>query len=81
MLDNDGVVAPNWKSLFEEFQHRFFIGTDVKLGDEDTDYQIAEAHRRIVRQPPSNAARKIAWGNAAKLLRLKKLPVAANHEE
>ena len=78
LLDSRGALLTNWKSLFEEFQDRFLIGTDVKLGDEEKDYQIVASHRAILRQLSGTAAEKIAWKNAAKLLHLKELPHATS---
>jgi hypothetical protein len=64
------------REIAEEFQDRFLIGTDVKLGDEDRDYQTAESHRKILRQLFSKASSKIAWQNAVQLLHLKTFPEA-----
>jgi predicted TIM-barrel fold metal-dependent hydrolase len=74
LMTGSGRLNSDWKSLFEEFADRFVIGTDVKLGDEDDDYQIAEAHRRILRQLSQAATVKIGWENAVQLLRLKDSP-------
>jgi hypothetical protein len=70
LIDEKGTLTPAWKSLFEEFPERFVIGTDVKLGDYE-DYRHAGAYRRILAQLSETAARKIGWGNATILLRLK----------
>ena len=70
LFDNRGTLNPNWKSLFEEFPERFVVGTDVKLGDEDTDYRIMDSHRAILRQLSNDAAKKIGWENAVKILHL-----------
>ncbi len=71
LLDQNGTLAPAWKSLFEEFSSRFFVGTDVKLGDEDNDYQLAKDYRKILGQLTESNAKKIASENAVSLLKLK----------
>jgi hypothetical protein len=63
-----------WGSLFEEFSERFFIGTDVKLGDTESDYRHARTHRRILAQLSESTARKISWENAKRLLGLNDFP-------
>ncbi len=74
LMDEKGTLVLAWRSLFEEFPERFFIGTDVKLGDNETDYRHAAGHRRILEQLSEATARKIAWENASNLLGLKGFP-------
>lgn len=71
LLDRNGALAPAWKSLFEEFSERFLVGTDVKLGEEDKDYRIAQSYRKILGQLSESSAKNIASGNGIKLLMLK----------
>ena len=75
LLDRNGTLAPAWKSLFEEFPLRFFIGTDVKLGDEDNDYRIAQAYRKILDQLSPPSAKNIASQNASNLLKLRQFSI------
>ena len=71
LTNEKGTLISAWRTLFEEFSEKFFIGTDVKLGDNDTDYRHAAAHRKILEQLSEASARKIAQENALSLLRLK----------
>lgn len=74
LVDEKGALLMPWKSLFEDFSERFFLGTDVKLGDTEHDYRHAGPHRKILAQLSDAAARKIAWQNGLSLLGLKELP-------
>jgi amidohydrolase family protein len=71
LLDRNGTLAPAWKSLFEEFSTKFFVGTDVKLGEEDKDYRIARDYRKILGQISEPSAKNIASQNANNILKLR----------
>jgi predicted TIM-barrel fold metal-dependent hydrolase len=74
LIDEKSTLVMPWGSLFEEFSERFFIGTDVKLGDTESDYRHARTHRRILAQLSESTARKISWENAKRLLGLNDFP-------
>ena len=74
LIDEKGILAAAWKSLFEEFSERFVVGTDVKLGEKGESYGKAEGTRRLLAQFSHSTARRIAYENATSLLGLKSIP-------
>jgi predicted TIM-barrel fold metal-dependent hydrolase len=68
LTDGAGRLSADWRALFEEFPDRFVIGSDTWINARWSSYEalMAEARQWLGDLPPE-AARRIAWGNAARL--------------
>ncbi len=71
ILDNKGILLKAWKELLEDYSDRFLVGLDAYApGDEDRMALFARFHRQVLGQLSREAAEKIAYKNALKLLGL-----------
>lgn len=60
-----GRLDPRWRALFLRYQERFMVGIDTSRASRWQSYvQLAQEHRRWLRQLPDDVAEKIAHGNA-----------------
>lgn len=68
------ILAPEWKDLFEEFPDRFLIGADINTGRfSKYDDKIYTFRTIVLRSLSKEAAEKIAFRNAWKLMTRKEL--------
>lgn len=65
----DAKLNREWKRLLEEFPDRFLIGTDVNTGRFDGYDQVIQTFRRLIlNRLDREAAERIAWKNAWRLM-------------
>ncbi len=63
-----GGLSPEWKALLTEQPERFLIGSDTWVNPRWGSYDLLMAEARTwLGDLPPDAARRIAWGNAAAL--------------
>ena len=68
LTDADGHLSPDWRALFAEFPDRFVIGSDTWINPRWAAYETLMAQTRLwLGDLPAEAARRIAWDNAAHL--------------
>lgn len=71
LTEGGGRLSPEWRALLLEFEDRFYLGSDTWTnGRWDSYEQLMADYRRWLADLPPASARKIAWGNAAKLFGL-----------
>ncbi len=69
------ALDPAWRALLLEFPGRFMIGTDTYANGRWEEYEaLITGHRRWLALLPGEAARRIAYGNAAELFGVSGLP-------
>ncbi len=70
-----GALAPEWRELLAQQSTRFLVGSDTWINARWAQYEglMGDARRWLGDLPPQ-AARQIAWGNAAKLFGLPDAP-------
>ncbi len=75
LTDGDGRLSADWLALLGEHSERFLIGSDTWVNARWSAYEalMAEARRWLGSLPPE-AARRIAWGNGARLFGLAEPP-------
>lgn len=67
-----GKISDDWLLLFKRYPDRFLLGSDTWINERWDDYaQIMDAYRPWLNQLPTVVAHQIAWGNAARLFKLK----------
>ena len=60
-----GRLDPQWRALFLRYPERFMVGIDTSRASRWQSYvQLAQEHRRWLRQLPDDIAERIAYGNA-----------------
>jgi len=65
--DGNGISAP-WRALFTKYPDRFLLGSDTWVpGRWPQVPEIMRDYRLWLRHLPDEVARKIAWGNGARL--------------
>ncbi|MEK8051686.1 amidohydrolase family protein [Ideonella sp. DXS22W] len=71
LTDGEGRLSPEWQALLREFDTRFLVGSDTWINPRWGAYEalMAEA-RRWLGSLPADSARRIAWGNGARLFGL-----------
>ncbi len=63
-----GQISEAWRRLFARHPDRFLIGSDTYVNDRWAEYEsLIDEHRDWLGQLPREAARAIAYGNAARL--------------
>lgn len=71
LVDADGRLAPEWKTLFTEFPQRFVVGSDTWINGRWADYEsLMQQAREWLGDLPPEVARRIAWDNGAALFGL-----------
>jgi hypothetical protein len=61
-----GKLCPEWRALLLKYPDRFMIGSDTWINQRWTQYdELMKGYRVWLGDLPADAARKIAWGNAA----------------
>lgn len=72
ITDSSGAISGDWRRLFESHPDRFLLGSDTWIDERWDSYaRIMGGYRPWLAQLPPEVARQIAWGNAARLFRLK----------
>jgi hypothetical protein len=67
-----GKLCPQWRSLLLKYPTRFMIGSDTWVNQRWTQYdELMQGYRSWLGDLPPDAARKIAWDNAANLFGVK----------
>lgn len=71
LTDGEGRLSAEWRALLSEHSERFLIGSDTWINPRWSAYEalMAEARRWLAGLPPE-VARRIAWGNGARLFGL-----------
>lgn len=74
-LTEDGRLSPAWRALLTDHPDRFVIGSDTWINPRWQHYEglMAEARAWLGELPP-DVARRIGWGNAARLFGLPAQP-------
>jgi predicted TIM-barrel fold metal-dependent hydrolase len=68
IVDGDGKLAAEWRSLFARFPDRFLIGSDTWINERWFAYDgLMKGYRAWLVQLPREQAEKIANGNAKRL--------------
>ena len=71
-LVEGGRLGPAWKALLSEASERFVVGSDTWTNGRWPQYEaLMEEARRWLGELAPDAARRIAWDNAARLFGLK----------
>jgi len=61
-----GKLCPEWRALLLKYPGRFMIGSDTWVNQRWLYYdELMKGYRAWLGDLPPDAARKIAWGNAA----------------
>lgn len=67
-IEDGEQLSPAWRALFLKHPDRFLLGSDTWVPERWPQVpQIMDAYRQWLRQLPQDVARKIAWGNGARL--------------
>ncbi|MDM4767856.1 amidohydrolase family protein [Pelomonas sp. SE-A7] len=70
-----GQLSTEWRELLIEYSDRFLIGSDTWSLDRWPQYEsLMQDYRRWLGHLPPEAARRIAWGNGARLFGLDQRP-------
>jgi hypothetical protein len=68
IVDNDGLLLPEWRDLIEKYPDRFMFATDAHKDFRWAKYgQVVNQWRRILAQLSDPIAQAIAWGNAKRV--------------
>ena len=68
---DDGKLCPDWRALIERHPDRFLIGSDTWVNQRWQHYDATmQGYRAWLGDLPADIARRIAWGNAARLFGL-----------
>ena len=68
ILDAADGIDRDWRRLLERFSERFMIGTDTWVNGQWANYdRLIATHRRWLAYLPADAAKNIAYRNAARL--------------
>jgi predicted TIM-barrel fold metal-dependent hydrolase len=71
LIEYDGVLVPEMKSLYEEFADRFMVGMDVAHAPSMKHYaRRVQRFRELLEQLSPEAREKIAEQNAIRIYRL-----------
>jgi hypothetical protein len=70
--DHGGTrLCPDWRALMLRFPDRFLIGSDTWINQRWLYYDgLMQEYRRWLGELPPDVARRIAWGNGARLFQL-----------
>ena len=67
-----GKLCPEWRALLLKYPARFMIGSDTWINQRWQSYdELMQGYRSWLGELPADAARKIAWDNAAALFGVK----------
>jgi len=67
-----GKLCPEWRALLLKYPARFMIGSDTWVNQRWEQYDdLMKGYRAWLGELPPDAARRIAWGNAANLFGMK----------
>jgi hypothetical protein len=73
LTGSDGKLSPEWRALIMEMPTRFMIGSDTWVNQRWQTYEaLMQGYRAWLGDLPAEAARSVAWDNAARLFELKK---------
>ena len=68
---DDGKLCPDWRALIERHPDRFLVGSDTWVNQRWQHYDATmQGYRAWLGDLPADIARRIAWGNAARLFGL-----------
>ncbi|MBB3292530.1 putative TIM-barrel fold metal-dependent hydrolase [Mitsuaria sp. BK045] len=68
---DDGKLCPDWRALIERHPDRFLVGSDTWVNQRWQHYDATmQGYRAWLGELPTDIARRIAWGNAARLFGL-----------
>lgn len=68
---DDGKLCPEWRALIAKYPDRFLLGSDTWVNQRWMYYEATmKGYRVWLGDLPADVARKIAWGNAARLFGL-----------
>lgn len=68
---DDGKLCPDWRTLIERHPDRFLVGSDTWVNQRWQHYDATmQGYRAWLGELPTDIARRIAWGNAARLFGL-----------
>ena len=68
LVDGDGKLTADWRSLFARFPDRFLLGSDTWINERWFAYDgLMKGYRAWLVQLPGDQAQKIANGNAKRL--------------
>lgn len=71
----DGRLCPDWRALIVKYPDRFLIGSDTWVNQRWQAYDATmTSYRTWLGDLPADTARKIAWGNAARLFGIADAP-------
>ena len=71
LTGGNGSLSPEWKQVFLAHPERFTVGSDTWTNGRWPAYgEIIAGYRRWLGELPVDVARRIAWGNAARLFGL-----------
>lgn len=73
ITDPVAILTPEWRTLLIKFQDRVFVGADTPFPDLWDDFRYVDfiqGIRSILRQLPEEVAKKLAFGNAARIFDL-----------
>lgn len=72
-----GLLCPEWRRLMLKFPDRFLIGSDTWVNQRWLYYdELMQGYRRWLGDLPPDVARRIGWGNGARLFGLPDTPAA-----
>lgn len=67
-IEQAAGVSPDWRALFLKYPDRFVLGSDTWVPERwPAVPQIMDHYRSWLRELPPDVARRIAWGNGARL--------------
>jgi hypothetical protein len=67
-IADSGGLSPEWRALFAKYPDRFLLGSDTWVPQRwPAVPEIIDGYRAWLAQLPQDIARKIAWGNGARL--------------
>jgi predicted TIM-barrel fold metal-dependent hydrolase len=70
-----GKLCPDWRRLILKFPGRFMIGSDTWVNGRWQQYDdLMNGYREWLGDLPADAARKVAWDNAAAWFGVKAAP-------
>jgi Amidohydrolase len=73
LTGSDGKLSPEWRALIMEMPTRFMIGSDTWVNQRWQSYEaLMQGYRAWLGDLPVEAARSVAWDNAARLFGLQK---------
>ncbi|MCX9011145.1 MAG: amidohydrolase family protein [Candidatus Methanoperedens sp.] len=70
ILDENDKIMPEWMTLFRDFPDRFMVGSDIKPGEKEDEFNRIKDHRTFLKQLPPEVLKNIEKENAVRIYKI-----------